>query len=251
MTHQPQAATPGSSPPAWPPDPSATPVQQNGQTVPPLPTTPHVTAHQGTSLPPLFEMGTEYMKLESIALDDIRLSPLHCHRDMISQERLDKLAKRIKALVQLPPLRGWRAPDGAVILTDGFHRFLALRQLEVNHASVLVWHGTWPEALVQALMANTPHNERVRKGQDAERALLILAHVLGRSVTADECAVLGLEWTPNREPTPDLVRIIRLPAELEMAATAMARKARTVAVNNSPPRRPPPCGKRPAVSRRS
>jgi len=187
-------------------------------------------------------MGAELMKLESIALDDIRLSPLHCHRDTINQERLDKLTKRIKALVQLPPLRGWRAPDGAVILTDGFHRFLALRQLNVNHASVLVWHGSWPEALVQALLANTPHNESARKGQDAERALLILAHALVRSVTADECAVLGLEWTPNREPTPDLVRMIRLPAELEMAATAMARKARTIAVTNSPPRRPPPAG---------
>jgi hypothetical protein len=224
---------------------------QAGQPVPPLPPVPQAAARGFTPFPALNEMGTELMTLESIALRDLRFAPMLCHRDTISQDRIDQLAERIRALVQLPPLRAWRAPDGAAILTDGFHRYLALRQLGVSHASILVWQGTWSEALVQALLANLPHNGNTRKGQDAERALLLLAHALGRQVTASEAADIGLAWSAHVVPTPDLLRMIRMPAELEIVAVTIAREARAVAVTNNPPRRPARGGKRPEVSRRS
>jgi hypothetical protein len=221
------------------------------QAVPPLPPVRQAAVRSCTPFPALTEIGTELMTIESIALRDLRLASLHCHRETISQHRIDQLAERIRALVQLPPLHGWRAPDGNVVLADGFHRFLALRQLGVSHASVLIWHGTWAEALVQALLPNIPRRGGTRKGSDAERALRILAHALGRPVRPEEAASLGIEWSAHHELAPELLRMIRLPAELEIVAATIAREARAVAVTNKPPRRPARGGKRPEVSRRS
>jgi hypothetical protein len=233
------------------PPQGANPYPQAGQPVPPLPPVRQATVHGFPPFPALTEMGSAQMKLESIALRNLMLAPLHCHRDTINQERVEQLANRIQNRIQLPPIRAWRAPDGAAILADGFHRFLALQRLGVSHASVLVWQGTWSEALVQALLANLPHNGNTRKGQDAERALLLLAHALGRQVTASEAADIGLAWGAHAVPTPDLLRMIRLPAELEIVAVTIAREACAVVGSRNHPRRPARGGKRPEVSRRS
>jgi len=190
------------------------------------------------------------MKIESLALKDLRLSPIHCHRNAVKLDRIEKLANRLENLVQLPPLRGWRAPDGAVVLTDGFHRYLALRKLDVPAASVLVWYGTWPEALVQALLANRPRNGSRRMDQDAERALLILAHALGRPVTPEEANSLGLEWCEHSLPSQDIARTIRLPAELEVVVTVFAHEARAAGINH-PPRRTARGGDGSRMSRRT
>ena len=114
----------------------ANPYPQAGQPVPPLPPVRQAPVRGLPPFPALTELGAERMTIESIALQDLRLATLHCHRDTISQHRIDQLAERMRALVQLPPLHGWRAPDGNVVLADGFHRFLALRQLGVSQASV-------------------------------------------------------------------------------------------------------------------
>jgi hypothetical protein len=161
---------------------------------------------------PLLKQGGADVTLRVVAITEIRFLPEATHRASISSDRVKVLMNRIRKLEHLPPVMLWQAPNGDLVLLDGWHRLEAFRLLGVQRVSAIVISEPLEKALVLAISGNIPGNGKMRADNDAVRALCVLATALGRPLEAAEATSLGLEFTAHEVVNPVVMKTWPVPA---------------------------------------
>src|SRR5690606_3922874 len=128
------------------------------------------------------------MKIEQVAIETIELRDGCQCRAELNQAVVDEYAEAYAAGTKLPPVSAMRV-DGALILTDGFHRFAAATKASVGFLLAEVSEGESIHAAVWAALAmNKAHGLR-RTNADKRRATeMALLHPDSRELSDREIA---------------------------------------------------------------
>jgi hypothetical protein len=150
-----------------------------------------------------------------------------CLRTCLNFDRIAVLEARARKHAQFPPVILYQAPDGALILVDGWNRLVVCDRLGIILVPALVIETSLEDALIAGLRMNIPRDGKLRAGSDAAHALVILATALGRSINVAEAASLGLAHTPNAPVSPDFVNSLCLPQFPEAPAKPGPERGRS------------------------
>jgi hypothetical protein len=159
--------------------------------------------------PTLGEGGADFT-LQFVYWHEIVRSKGLCHRARIHGSRVGKMAARMQAGDQLPPVLVWQAPDGTLCLLDGWHRWEVAKHLGQKRTWCLVLKGPLDIAVCKALSLNIPR-KGIRHDENSVRALTMMATILHRSLTEVEAKRLGLAWVPHHPFTEHTLSLVSLP----------------------------------------
>jgi hypothetical protein len=159
----------------------------------------------------MVKRGDPGFSLENVERERIKTSREACLRTTINYPRVDVLEKRVRDFKPLPPVTLYQAPDGTLVLVDGWNRVVVYDRLGVSLIPALIIDTSLADALVAGLRQNLPQEGKLRSGSDAEHALNILATALGRQITVEEAACVGLAHTPNAPICPSMFNSLCLP----------------------------------------
>jgi hypothetical protein len=134
-----------------------------------------------------------------------------CLRSHLDHNRINLLESRARRFAQFPPLILFKAQDGTLVLIDGWNRVVVYDRLRINVIPALVIDTSLEEALIAGLRMNIPKDGKLRGGDDAARALNILATALGRTITEPEAVSLGLQHSENEPLLPRLIKLMGMP----------------------------------------
>ncbi len=135
-----------------------------------------------------------------------------CHRASLSGTRVGVLGRRILQGEQLPPVIVYEKVDGSHVLLDGFHRREVAFRLGKKNTPALIVAGSPAKAICCALRVNIPRKPgSLRDGDDAMRALTILATALGRPITEDEARTLGIKHVDHKPLDAMGIGLLSLP----------------------------------------
>jgi hypothetical protein len=110
----------------------------------------------------------------TLLLDAVLIDPALQMREGMNEATIDEYAEAMKEGVAFPPVVVFRAPNGRLWLSDGFHRFKAARRAGRTHLEAEVRPGDRRDALLHAAGANAAHGLRRTRAdkQKAVRAVL-------------------------------------------------------------------------------
>ncbi|MBK1817357.1 ParB N-terminal domain-containing protein [Luteolibacter yonseiensis] len=154
--------------------------------------------HEATVIPKPFPRTDSTRDVRLVERSEIRTRPNACLRQELNFERVSLLEKRVsKKHAQLLPIVVWKAPNGDLVLIDGWARVAVADRLKLKLLPAVVINRPLEDALVYGLRMNIPHNGSLRPSNDSLYALGILATALGRPVTPEEAESVGLTYCLN------------------------------------------------------
>lgn len=187
--------------------------------------------------------------VQTVLLERLTLDPKLQPRKDMDPDLISEYAERMQAGDQFPALVAYLDADGSghCWLAQGWHRYGAARQAQVEAHQVEVRLGTWRDALLDSLASNREHGLR-RSNADKRRAVIAMltdaewarwsdhaiaehlgvAHV---TVARHRDALSGTlfqidapEAAPAQQPLPPLTRLVqRGDQQYEMNVTALSR----------------------------
>jgi hypothetical protein len=139
------------------------------------------------------------------------------HRPETDPKRVKQIALRIRKLEHFPPVFLWKDGESLVLL-DGLARLQAFASLGTISVSAVVMNGDFAEALVVALLQNKPPSGKLRRDQNAKRALHLLATALGRPISKIEAESVGILHTENEPLKQAHMALLPVPPMVVVAA---------------------------------
>lgn len=136
------------------------------------------------------ELDIKMIALSSIVVDADRFQV----RESMSDDAVQAYAELARTGTPLPPLRIVRI-SGVLYLAEGFHRYLAYKQIGATAARCLVVDGTEADALAVAIDGNSVHGVRMTRSDKRRACLMYLSACEreGREVSQHELAkMLGV-----------------------------------------------------------
>jgi hypothetical protein len=189
------------------PVPPAPPVSAPAPPPPPPPPPPAALqfpdpeAHRlqvATSLAPfpmLMDLSLDF-SFRLVEIDKIEIRGNALHRPETDPKRVKQIAFRIRKLEHFPPVFLWKSRESLVLL-DGLARLQAFASLGTKTVSAVLVDGDFEDAFVFALLQNKPPDGKLRRDQNAKRALHILATALGRPISKIEAESVGILYSEN------------------------------------------------------
>lgn len=152
-----------------------------------------------------------------VEIDRIELWGSVIHRAETDPKRVKQIALRIRKLEHFPPLILWKSGESLALL-DGLARLQAFASLGTTTVSAVVLEGDFAEAFVFALLQNKPPDGKLRRDQNAKRALHLLATSLGRPVSKTEAESVGIFHSGNEPLKQVHLALLPVPPRVVVAA---------------------------------
>jgi hypothetical protein len=112
------------------------------------------------------------MPVQKVEISSIIVDEKIQQRANLNEEYIVEMSKEIAEGAVLPPLDVYDI-NGDFLLTDGFHRLMALIKAGVDTVEVKIYEGTERDAILHAVGANANHGLR-RTNADKRKAVLTL-----------------------------------------------------------------------------
>lgn len=145
--------------------------------------------------PMLMDLSLDF-SFRLVEIDNIEIRVNALHRPETDPKRVKQIAMRIRKLEHFPPVFLWKNGESLVLL-DGLARLRAFASLGTETVSAVLLNGDFADALVFALLQNKPPAGKLRRDQNAKRALHLLATALGRPISKVEAESVGLLHSEN------------------------------------------------------
>jgi len=95
---------------------------------------------------------------QNIEISKIKANPDFMMRDKLDTKMVADYKERLTTILKSAPIMVYEV-DGDYLLTDGFHRLAAARQLNMDTIPAIVHKGTFREAYAAACLANLQHGK--------------------------------------------------------------------------------------------
>jgi ParB/RepB/Spo0J family partition protein len=146
-----------------------------------------------------------------------RIHPNDWNVNAFDPANYPKLVESVRERGIMEPLKVMPDPEseGDFLLVDGYHRWRAAGDLEIEELPCEVWEIDPEEAKVRGLQLN------YLRGQPVPRRLAELVHDLNRTYAVDDLAKM-LPWSASQ--LQDSLELLKLPADLEAALQEQAAR---------------------------
>ncbi len=210
--------------PPVPPIPSAPPVPATAPPAPPAPPAAYpfpdpdpealrlMLSNCSKPFPMLMDLLLEY-NFKLVEIDHIELRGNALHRPEADPKRVKQFVSRIKKSEHFPPVFLWKSGESLVLL-DGLSRLQAFASLGTSTISAVVLQGDFADALVLALVQNKPPEGKLRRDQNAKRALHLLATAVGRPISKIEAESVGIHHSDNEPLKPNQMALLPVPPKI-------------------------------------
>lgn len=128
---------------------------------------------------------TETLKVASLSIEpDVTVRSIKSQDGYVDGDTVAQYTEALEAGAEFPAIRVFRVPEGDLLVTDGFHRVAAHKQLGRDEITAIVLEGTRDEAQIDAATANATHGRPLTRHEYKNAAL----RLLGLGVQAAETA---------------------------------------------------------------